>query len=891
MWGHMIKVKLVVLLLVTFSISFLLADFDEYYFTFEVQSRDQLNVLTKIISIDKVEGNIVHAYANNKGLSDFLEQDIAHTMLPHPGSLIIPEMSSSIERTRSWDSYPTYEAYVEMMYTFAEDYPELCTVINYGQTINGRDILFLKISDNINENEDEPEFLYTSSMHGDETTGYVLLLRLSDYLLSNYGTDQRLTNIVDNIEIWINPLANPDGTYYSGNHTVAGARRFNANGVDLNRNFADPEDGQHPDGNPWQPENIIMMDISEKRNFVHSANFHGGTEVINYPWDTWSTRHPDNEWFQKISQTYADNAQENSPNGYMDGYEDGITNGFDWYSISGGRQDFMNYFRNCREVTVEISDTKLLPAYLLPDHWEYNRESLLLYMEECLYGFRGIVSNQEGNPVYAQIEVLGHDFDNSQIFSDKVSGNYHRMIESGNWNIEVSAYAYSNTIVNSIEVTDGSITYADVVMEPSPDAINLTGLVLNSENEIIPNATIEVQNTLTAPVTSNVNGEYSLYLLPGNFNFLISAPGYLPSEFSLAVNEANNEYDFQLSIGPVIEVNTFSINKELPIDTIDTETILITNCGGGTLQYNIWMESGERDLTGSHIICSNSNYVPGEDTDWIFTIFNLSPDDEWIKNISIEFPEGIIVNSCTDFVGGSGGDLLYDETTGNGIEVNWNGETTLGYGCLHGGEVAQAIVDVSISPDFDGSIDLIYHITGDEYGEEPHEIFDVISISNPLGWISIDLISGNLDSGESQEIEITFDTNNLAPGEYNCNIIIDQIEPGQVIIPVELIVTSSSTHGITIPDQTRINGNYPNPFNPDTNINFYIGSETITALEIYNLKGQKINTILNRKLSIGEYNIPWEGLDHDGNSVPSGLYLYKLSSGDFQQTRKMLLLK
>jgi len=175
--------------------------------------------------------------------------------------------------------------------------------------------------------------------------------------------------------------------------------------------------------------------------------------------------------------------------------------------------------------------------------------------------------------------------------------------------------------------------------------------------------------------------------------------------------------------------------------------------------------------------------------------------------------------------------------------------------------------------------------------QEPHEIFDVISISNPLGWISIDLISGNLDSGESQEIEITFDTNNLAPGEYNCNIIIDQIEPGQVIIPVELIVTSSSTHGITIPDQTRINGNYPNPFNPDTNINFYIGSETITALEIYNLKGQKINTILNRKLSIGEYNIPWEGLDHDGNSVPSGLYLYKLRSGDFQQTRKMLLLK
>lgn len=63
------------------------------------------------------------------------------------------------------------------------------------------------------------------------------MLRLIDTLLSSYGTDQRLTNLINNLEIWICPDTNPDGTYYGGNNSVSGARRYNYNGYDLNRNF------------------------------------------------------------------------------------------------------------------------------------------------------------------------------------------------------------------------------------------------------------------------------------------------------------------------------------------------------------------------------------------------------------------------------------------------------------------------------------------------------------------------------------------------------------------------------------------------------------------------------------------------------------------------------
>ncbi|MCK7536337.1 MAG: hypothetical protein MZV63_37830 [Marinilabiliales bacterium] len=85
----------------------------------------------------------------------------------------------------------------------------------------------------------EPEVFYTSTIHGDETAGFILMLRLADYLLKNYNTDSRVKDLVDNLEIWINPLANPDGTYRSGNYIISPVR-FNANGYDLNRNFPDP---------------------------------------------------------------------------------------------------------------------------------------------------------------------------------------------------------------------------------------------------------------------------------------------------------------------------------------------------------------------------------------------------------------------------------------------------------------------------------------------------------------------------------------------------------------------------------------------------------------------------------------------------------------------------
>ena len=161
-----------------------------------------------------------------------------NTLFPRPESKGIIS-AGNMNEALNWDTYPTFTQYDSIMRSFSTLYPSLCRLDTIGKSVNGKLILVLKISDNVSVDEDEPEVFYTSTMHGDETGGYVMMLRLADYLLRNYHTSNRVKNMADNLEIWINPLANPDGTYRTGN-IMSSPTRYNANGVDLNRNFPDP---------------------------------------------------------------------------------------------------------------------------------------------------------------------------------------------------------------------------------------------------------------------------------------------------------------------------------------------------------------------------------------------------------------------------------------------------------------------------------------------------------------------------------------------------------------------------------------------------------------------------------------------------------------------------
>lgn len=442
---------------------------NEVYFSFQIHSQKDIQSITSLISIDNVKGNTVWAYANMNQFLKFSKLGYNITLLPHPGDApgVVMKDKILLSPLTTWDVYPTYSGYVDLMNQFQAQYPAICQVQTIATLPSGHKILVAKISDNVATDEPEPEFLYTSSIHGDETTGYVLMLHLIDYLLSNYGTNPDITDLVNNMEIYINPLANPDGTYHGGDNSVSGATRYNANSVDLNRNYPDPQAGQHPDGNAWQPETVAFMDFATQHHFVASANFHGGVEVVNYPWDTWAALSADDDWWQYVSREYADAVHLCSPAGYMTYRNNGVTNGYAWYQVTGGRQDYMNYVQHCREYTIELSNTKLLPAAQLPAHWDYNWRSFILYMKEARYGIQGIITNQiTGLPVAAKVFIAGHDNNNSEVYSSANPGDYHRLLKGGTYTLTISATNYITKTITGVVVTDHATTNLDIPLMP-----------------------------------------------------------------------------------------------------------------------------------------------------------------------------------------------------------------------------------------------------------------------------------------------------------------------------------------------------------------------------------------------------------------------------------------
>ena len=443
-------------------------------------------IFSKFVSLDhKHHHDSVFYYVMRPEMEKFNALEIPFTFQRHPNEGFAPEMVDvdqwnllkSTDCGVNLTAYPTYGLYEQMMTDFANDFPDICRLVELGTLSSGRKILAVKISDNPDSIEAEPRFLYTSTMHGDETAGYILTLRLIREILCGYETDAGIQNLVNNVEIWINPLANPNGTYHGGNNTVSNARRGNSANIDLNRNFPDPLYGPNPFGVPHQQETVIFMDFAEDVRMDLSSNMHGGIELINYPWDTYPQDHADSDWWIHICREYADTAQANAASGYFDALNDGITNGYAWYPVAGGRQDFVTYFKRGRETTLELTNTKLMPVSQFESRWQYNRNSFYNYMEQSLYGLRGLVTDAlTGNSVVAEVHIAAHDIDNSSIFSRLPHGNYHRYLKGDSYQISFSAPGYISQ-THTVEITDNQTTFLDVQLVPEGSCAVVGGML------------------------------------------------------------------------------------------------------------------------------------------------------------------------------------------------------------------------------------------------------------------------------------------------------------------------------------------------------------------------------------------------------------------------------
>ena len=435
------------------ELSQLMRNRGEYYFTLNVNDPHEVQAISNLCSVDGFNGRTVVAYANQQEYDRLLKAGYQPNLQTPPSLREEAVMWDGNRDSYNWDSYPTYSQLEEMIQGFSSTTVSgrICTYLELGTLSSGRKIMGVRINNGVTEGK--PKFLYSSTIHGDETTGMILMLRLIDELCTS--TDSRIVNLVDNLDIFIFPDANPDGTYYGGNNTVTGSRRYNANGVDMNRNYPDPHGSAHPDGNSYAQETQWFMQLAETYPFVMGANFHGGAEVMNYPWDNTSTRHADDAWWQYISREYVANTRAVYSSYMTDTYSSGITNGSDWYTIGGGRQDYMNGYMQCREITIECSSTKTLAASQLNNYWNYNHTALLAFMEQCLNGVHGKVIDANTNQALDGVTITVQDHDDQySIVSTHEDGYFHRPIKGGSYTFAIEKDGYCPVFVD-VNVTDG----------------------------------------------------------------------------------------------------------------------------------------------------------------------------------------------------------------------------------------------------------------------------------------------------------------------------------------------------------------------------------------------------------------------------------------------------
>jgi carboxypeptidase T len=240
---------------------------------------------------------------------DFIELvvDSAHVKklaAQHKIQTLIPDLNREIKKalTKSKEGreYFNFETMTAKLKEYAERYANICRLESIGKTFEGRDIWALKISDSPELNEKEPAVLIMGAHHAREWITFEVPMAAIQKLVEGYGTDDHLTRLVNDREIWFIPMVNPDGVVHSQTQSQYWRKNRVKNaggtfGVDLNRNYgykwgvsgssSSPSSDTFKGPSAFSElETQAIRDFASKEKFSGSISFHSYSELILYPW-------------------------------------------------------------------------------------------------------------------------------------------------------------------------------------------------------------------------------------------------------------------------------------------------------------------------------------------------------------------------------------------------------------------------------------------------------------------------------------------------------------------------------------------------------------------------------------------------------------------------------
>uniref|UniRef100_A0AAY4D733 Peptidase M14 domain-containing protein n=1 Tax=Denticeps clupeoides TaxID=299321 RepID=A0AAY4D733_9TELE len=394
--------------------------------------------------------------------------------------LLLASVGSLGAAAETYGRYYNYDALTGLLTSLADRFPHVARLSSIGRSVQGRELWVMRLTREPGADAPgKPKFKYVGNMHGDETVSRQVLVYLVEHLLAGYGSDPRLTGLLDTTDVYVLPSMNPDGFEVSveGDCVGKAGGRENAEHVDLNRSFPDQFDGAGVrEGDAPEVAAVIKWILDNK--FVLSGNLHGGTVVASYPFDDSAahdqeghySRSSDDALFRYLARVYAANnpAMEKGEPKCEDEpgkvFKDGITNGAEWYDVSGGMQDF-NFLRgNCLEITMELSCCKYPPASQLRAEWENNREALLAYMEKVHIGVRGFVKEARNGSALVDARILVAGI-NHNLTTGRF-GDYYRLLLPGTYNITAAATGYMPMMASNVLVVEDKATELNFTLAP-----------------------------------------------------------------------------------------------------------------------------------------------------------------------------------------------------------------------------------------------------------------------------------------------------------------------------------------------------------------------------------------------------------------------------------------
>jgi len=308
----------------------------------------------EILTYDKLR-NVVKIAADEEEFAAVQSGGFAY-------AVVIPDMEGYYAQrlgvSDDMGGYHTYAETVDYLALLYSSYPNIVSVpFSIGQSTDGYDLWAVKISDNPQIDEDEPEVFYSGLIHAREPITIELLIYYMDYLTENYQTDPEATYLVENREMYFLPIINPDGylrnqqTNPNGggmwrknkcDNNLNGQFDPNYDGVDLNRNWGYmwgyDDYGSSPD--PWdetyrgsaafsEPETEALRDFIEGREFSLILNYHSFGNYVLHPWDYDLLFTEDHDVFTELGREMAE----------WNGYSVGTA----WmllYTVNGGSNDW-----------------------------------------------------------------------------------------------------------------------------------------------------------------------------------------------------------------------------------------------------------------------------------------------------------------------------------------------------------------------------------------------------------------------------------------------------------------------------------------------------------------------------------------------------------------------